>query len=520
MSSFTQLKVYATEQSISSPISADYEPKVETAETIKQWHKDHTKESNYIPSTFYVFPILAMLFIFFAVYYYNESKENNRMSTIKNILDPTSTDYYGQRAMKHELQNEYVVSLIFTAHVLILSIFGVHTTLNIDKYLNEHIKDYFGIYNLNTSLEHSSSLAITTLTLDLMVVVLMHVVVLMLVGIKSVKDNVDNISHWKAFKKLVRIEVLTDEDKTGLLSLCAWRYCTYSVLFPFCLIVNHLNYIVIAFIHDVYHATGVAIIYGVVISILFGVLMQLSYWIDKCKFKETTDKELQNFNQQDFDANKQQNTPGTLFGILVFKILAGFFLVGCLLFDVLLYYVLPINNAFDDATNHLITLYQTTALFFAAIAAYFFLKNRNRSPIGILTQAEIKGGIMGGDRRMIWGTLTDDQRDLEMAKDILGLLRDMKARYAPQPVAPQQVAQQQVAPQQVAQQQVAPQQVAQQQVAPQQVAQQQVAPQQVAQQQVAPQQVAQQQVAPQQVAQQQVAPQQVAQHENMGPENW
>ena len=430
LSSFTQLKVYATEQSISSPISADYGPKVETAETIKQWHKDHITESNYIPSTFYVFPILAMLFIFFAVYYYNESKENNRMSSIKKILHPNSTEYYGQRAMKYELQNEFVVSLIFTVHVLILSILGVHSTLNIDKYLNEHIKDYFGIYNLNTNLEHSSSLAITTLTLDLMVVVVMQIIVLLLVGIKSVKDKVGNISHWQAFLRLVKIRVLIDE--IGLLSLCAWRYCAYSVLFPFCLIVNHLNYIVIAFIHNVYHATGVAIIYGIVISVLFGVLMQLSYWIDKCKFKETTDEELLNFDQQLFIPNNHKNTCSTLFGILVFKILAGFFLVGCLLFDVLLYYVLPINNAFDDATNHLITLYQTTALFFAAIAAYFFLKNRNRSPIGILTQAEIKGGIIGGDRKKIWGTLTDDQRDLEMAKDVLGLLKDMKTHYAPQ----------------------------------------------------------------------------------------
>ena len=214
LSSFTQLKVYATEQSISSPISADDGPKVETAETIKQWHKDHTKESNYIPSTFYVFPILAILFIFFAVYYYNESKENNRMSNIKKILDPNSTDYYGQRAMKYELQNEFVMSLIFTVHVLIISIMGVdRTALNINKYLKDR-KDYVGIFNLSTSLQHSSRLAITTLTLNLMVVVLMHVIVLMLVGIKSVKDKVDSILHWQAFLNLKLLK-----DETDILSL-------------------------------------------------------------------------------------------------------------------------------------------------------------------------------------------------------------------------------------------------------------------------------------------------------------
>ena len=112
------------------------------------------------------------------------------------------------------------------------------------------------------------------------------------------------------------------------------EYCTNSVVFPFCLIVNHLNYIIIAFIHDVYHATDVAIIYGVVISALFGVLMQMSYWFDKCKFKEITDIELQNFNRQPFnpdDYNIHNITRYTLIDPLVFKIIGGFFLVGSLL---------------------------------------------------------------------------------------------------------------------------------------------------------------------------------------------
>ena len=121
--------------------------------------------------------------------------------------------------------------------------------------------------------------------------------------------------------------------------------------------------------------------------------MQLSSWFDKCKFKVTTEEELQDFDKDGFNKEEHSIKCRTLFGILVFKILVGFFLVGCLLFDILLYYVLPINNAFDDATNNLNTFYQTTALFFATIAAYFFLKNRNRSPIGILTQAEFYGMI-------------------------------------------------------------------------------------------------------------------------------
>ena len=94
-------------------------------------------------------------------------------------------------------------------------------------------------------------------------------------------------------------------------------------------------------------------------------------------------------------------------------------------------YVNP-SNDFNNVTNHLITLYQTTALLFAAIAVYFFLRNRNRSAIGILTLAEYKGSIMEKDRSNTWSIFTDDQRDLEMAKEILKVFKAVNTHCEPQ----------------------------------------------------------------------------------------
>ena len=233
--------------SISSPISDDYGARAENVETIANWHANHASASNYIPTTFFIFPLLAMIFICSAVYYYNESKENNRMYRIKRILK--GNDRYGKRVVKYELQNELVVSAMFCLHVIILSILGVVYTLDIDKHLNKHVKDYFSIKNLNKSLEYTASLAITTLSLDLLVIVVLLVFVKVVVQVK-------------------RTEYIPDAD---IISLRSWRYWAYSVVFPLCLIVNHSNYIIIAFVHDVYHAIAVAIIYGVVIAVLFGV---------------------------------------------------------------------------------------------------------------------------------------------------------------------------------------------------------------------------------------------------------
>ena len=75
------------------------------------------------------------------------------MYKIKRILD--SNDCYGKRTVMYELQNEFVVSLMFSFYVVIISILGVIRTLNIEKYLNEHVKKYFSIYHLSRSLEHS-----------------------------------------------------------------------------------------------------------------------------------------------------------------------------------------------------------------------------------------------------------------------------------------------------------------------------------------------------------------------------
>lgn len=101
-------------------------------------------------------------------------------------------------------------------------------------------------------------------------------------------------------------------------------------------------------------------------------------------------------------------------------------LIGYILYDILLFYVLPINKGFDDATNHLLSLYQTTAVFFAAIAAYFFFNKPFRSPIGILTRAECEENAFHLRDNARWADMTSDERDVLMAGEILKILTVLK----------------------------------------------------------------------------------------------
>ncbi len=56
-----------------------------------------------------------------------------------------------------------------------------------------------------------------------------------------------------------------------------WKFCAYSSFFPLACVLNHLNYIIIAFIHNLYHATSISLIYGVVGIFIYVMLDRLPY---------------------------------------------------------------------------------------------------------------------------------------------------------------------------------------------------------------------------------------------------
>ena len=106
-------------------------------------------------------------------------------------------------------------------------------------------------------------------------------------------------------------------------------------------------------------------------------------------------------------------------------------------FSILLYVFLPIDNEFDTAANHFISIYQTVFLFLRAMATYFLISKPFRSPICIFTKAESEYNVMGmkdvmhqtggkntqNQRNEDWDNLTDKERDLLMTRKILAVLK-------------------------------------------------------------------------------------------------
>jgi len=115
----------------------------------------------------------------------------------------------------------------------------------------------------------------------------------------------------------------------------------------------------------------------------------------------------------------------------VIKPILVLILVAYIASDILLYFFLPIDTAFDDATNHFISIYQTAVIFFTAVVAYFLINKPFESPLTIFTQAEREKHIMFLKKKETF-TKSNKDNDIIMAAEFLEVLKLQKDYYTKQ----------------------------------------------------------------------------------------
>jgi hypothetical protein len=177
-----------------------------------------------------------------------------------------------------------------------------------------------------------------------------------------------------------------------------WQFCAYSIFFPLCCLFNHFNYIIIAFIHDLYHATSVAIAYAVIIFFLYLMLDNIPHVLRCTK---------------------------NMLALQVMKFVAIILLLGYVVIDIVLYFYIPIRNALDDAANHFTSVYNTIAVLLTTLVLYVIIKHRSKSPIRVFTRAmdslfykDEKATHLNIKRRD-WKGLSEKDKDTEVAKSLL-----------------------------------------------------------------------------------------------------
>ena len=221
----------------------------------------------------------------------------------------------------------------------------------------------------------------------------------------SVLDELDTIKE-AADSLINTVSDLNKEEAKSPSLVYWWQYCAYSIFFPLCCLFNHLNYIIIAFIHDLNHATSVAIVYGIVTVSLYLLLDNIPYVLCCKRIKES------------------------LPVLQLIKILLVLVLLGYISMGIVLYFLLPIQNAFEDAANNFLSIYNTIAVFFTALVLYFVFKVRTRSLISIFTRAldsiffKDEKAMHMNIRRRDWKELSEQDKDIEVAKSLLKHIKE------------------------------------------------------------------------------------------------
>ena len=352
---------------------------------------------------------------------------------------PVGNNLYSARLSLGAVELSLVTMISATDGGTIISLSSLNTLIEVESYLAAAVatlpsgtgssSEEYRIEKLNCSLNLIKAVtSLTTVATDLyrdapqlttMASSLTVAATKLATSIPYLLDNPKNVKNdlthmQEAALELTRTVCKANREASlpeiamprGKLWMPLWEFCTYSTLFPLCSILNHLNYIIIAFINNLYHATGVAIGYGVIIVFFYVAVDRIPHIL--C-----------------LDHSRKQGRGWHLVLLQVLKVSFLVLLSGYIAVDIILYVFIPIENAFDDAANHFISVYQTTIVFFTAIFLYFIYQLPSRTAMTTFSRAadrlfyKHKSSTVLNIARGDWVRLGEDEKEVELATGLL-----------------------------------------------------------------------------------------------------
>ena len=313
--------------------------------------------------------------------------------------------------MKYQFQIEFTMSTVFVLYVVSLSLASLIFAIKTGEKLNYEVKKYYSL-EARGGLKLMYLLSTIIFIQDLIVFVAFIVAVVLLPLYK----------HWQEIKHFFKgLKSGYDNlDKPDSVDYTYWwEFCAYSIIFPLCCFLNHVNYIIIAFVHDLYHATSAVVTYGILLVFCYSMLNEMTSII------------------HEFRNNWTIKSVGWKYLAFIQSILfvAVLLLIGYVALDVGLYFSLPINDAFQDAPNHFISIYQTSIIFLTALVSYVILLKPFRSPIHIFSKA-IDNLLLKNENKSVlgiakekWKGWSKEEKDVEVAKSLVKKLSPLTGDY-------------------------------------------------------------------------------------------
>ena len=386
--------------------------------TLNKWHEELNKNrSRYIFANFIFFPIISWLILLFVVAYFNTFAPNARIKKFEQRVEGKNEEKILD--MKYQLQIEFSMSTAFVLYIVSLSLVALIFAMKTAEKMESEVEKYYSPNNESKGL---------SLMYKLSEVIFIQDMIIFLVFIFAIGLLLPIIMCRHIIKKYIYYRVL-HKDYTPLPEPAAdsvdytswWKFCAYSITFPLCCFLNHINYIIIAFVHDLYHATSAVVAYGVIIIFCYCVLNEITSIMHEYRKKKNGWKCVQNNN---------------LLAVQVILFLTIIVLLVCYVAsDVALYFCLPINDAFEDAPNHFISIYQTAIIFLTALVSYVILLKPFVSPIHIFSKA-VDSLLLRNDNYSVLGIAKKDwkgwsknEKDVEVAKSLVKMINPLKVNH-------------------------------------------------------------------------------------------
>ena len=347
--------------SITPKIPTDYDPKADSAETIKTWNKKTTQSvSRYLVSYQSVVPLITLGVTGLMVTIWLFAKPHVYHATVKKLIYHKNFQGWEMRTHMYILMT---MSVVFSIYVV--SMDGLAITSR-NRLPNEMKKWFHHISNL-------SNIAIWIIVLDAIVLGAS-----LLAGVVLYSYNA-----YKAYKEPKDYETTPTEEQattsnenastTEELSDNCFDTAVpwYFIVFPAVNVAIHVDQIIIGFIHNPYHATAIGISYSVIFVLGFTLLKYIShfFFIFKAKWSSRT----------------QYCVLVPIFGVTLILI------VGLFTYFVAIYTILPINNAIDEGPNRIAAFYQSVFLVTAAAITYWLVVKKHKpSIVDLLVNAKKK----------------------------------------------------------------------------------------------------------------------------------
>ena len=334
--------------------------------TLKQWHDDNHNTPILVLSAQIGFPVLLTTFMVFFFVYIIELEPQKFGQKLNNEIH-SSIHHINANGMA-KLLIILTISFLFNGCALTTDIFALTRYKMLTSEVIEYYEtDWFHPFYIIPMIMTGSD-------------VLSFIFIIIPVTISMVKYHRNKN---------------TDENFKN-----NWSILLYTLLSPLSSISTHAYHIIIAFINNPYHASIMLLSFTAVLFMHVFVFQTIYYYIFRCHMA----------NSQELSAcfNPLKTLGCYMLGIITFSVVIGF--------TVFMMYLLLTDNAIDNASTNIYTVFQASIAIIATIVAFEVFFRETNSIAEVLIRARDR---MVSDNNNEWNSMSEKEKELELAKQVL-----------------------------------------------------------------------------------------------------